>query len=116
MLIDPQIITINSVAKSMPRVMIGDRKATYANSDGSFTLNVSHQTSNTRIRTMARVDQLAIVADPLTSVNDFDTLTFYSVLDRPSFGFTLAQCQQLVTGYKAWYIDALVAQLYGQES
>jgi hypothetical protein len=65
---------------------------------------------------MARIDQIAIVPDPLTSVNDYETLTYYGVLDRPEAGFTVAQCQQLVAGFDVWLTDAIVAQLVGKES
>jgi len=116
MLTDPQIITLNSVAKSMPRIQIGDRKAIYSLADETLSLTIAHTSANKRIRTMSRVDQLAIVADPITSVNDTETLTYYVVLDRPQFGFSLVQCQQLITGHKTWLTDAMVAQLYGQES
>jgi hypothetical protein len=116
MLTDPQVVTVNAVAKSMARITIGDRQATYANSDETFSLKISHQKANNRIRTMARIDQQAVVTDPLTSVNDTETLTFYCVLDRPGFGFTATQCDQLIAGFKTWLDTTMVTKLYGQES
>jgi hypothetical protein len=65
---------------------------------------------------MARLDQRAIVADPLTAVNDYETLSFYCVVDRPSYGFTQTQLEQLVTGFQAWLNTAAVDRLFGQES
>lgn len=116
MLSDPQVITVNAVAKSMARITVGDRVATYANSDETFVLKVSHQKSNNRVRTMARVDQQAVVADPITSVNDTETLSCYIVIDRPLFGFTAVQCDQLIAGLKTWLDTTMVTKLYGQES
>jgi hypothetical protein len=65
---------------------------------------------------MARIDQRAVVADPLTSVNDYETLSFYCVIDRPNYGFTTAQIEQLVTGFQAWLTTGNVDKLVGLES
>jgi hypothetical protein len=117
MLADPQSITVNSVAQSMPRIEVGARRAVYRKNDGTYTLTISHSNaSGNRVRSMARVDQVAVVQDPLTQVNDEETLSLYIVLDRPMQGFTSTQVDQLVTGFKAWLTTTVVSQLYGQEA
>jgi hypothetical protein len=116
MLTDPQSVTVNSVAQSMPRVSMNGTSAQYSKADETFKLNVSHTKSNGRIRSLARIDQRAIVADPLTAVNDYETLSFYAVIDRPEVGFTTAQIEQLVTGFQSWLNTAMVDKLVGQES
>jgi hypothetical protein len=117
MLTDPQVVTINAVAKSMARILIdGKGKTTYQNSDGTFKLSVSHLHSGKRIRTMARLDQRAIVADPLTSVNDYETLTSYYVIDRPEVGFSVTQVQQQIAGFNVWLDATMVSKLYGEEA
>lgn len=116
MFTDPQSVTVNAVAKSMPRVSTKDLSSQYANADETFRLNLSHQRSNKRIRSMARIDQKAIVADPLTAVNDYDTLSFYVVIDRPEVGFTVTDVDNLVQGFKAWLTTASVTALYGLQS
>jgi len=116
MLTDPQIVTVNAVAKSMPRVLMDGQSATYQNSDETFKLKVSHQKSNTRVRSMVRIDQRAIVPDPLTSVNDWETLGFYFVIDRPEVGFSSTQVDQLITGLKTWLDSTMIGKLFGQES
>lgn len=116
MFTDPQVVTVNAVAKSMPRITVSGLSAIYQISDESFKLSLSHQKSNKRIRSMARIDQRAVVADPLTSENDYETLTFYVVLDRPEVGFSLTQVDQLIAGLKAWLDSTAIARLYGQES
>jgi len=116
MLADPQVVTVNAVAKSMPRVLTDGQSATYKTADGIFQLKVSHQKSNRRIRSQARIDQLAVVPDPLTAVNDYETLTFYCVIDRPEVGFSSTQVDQLIAGFKAWLDTTMVGKLYGQES
>lgn len=116
MFTDPQTITVNAVAKVMPRVESSGRKAIYRLADESFTFTISHTPSKDRIRSMVRIDQRAIVPDPLTSVNDFETLSFYCVIDRPIAGFTQAQTDQLIAGLKGWLDTTAVGKLFGQES
>lgn len=113
---DPQTVTINSVAQVMPRVSSDGRKAVYKKADDSFTLTISHQPTNNRVRSSARLDQRAVVADPLTNVNDYETLSFYVVCDRPNYGFTMTQVEQIVAGFTAWLNTACVDRLFGQES
>jgi len=116
MFTDPQVVTVNAVAQSMPRITVNGLSATYQKSDESFKLTLSHQKSNKRIRSMARIDQRAIVADPLSSENDYETLSFYIVVDRPEVGFSSTQVDQLVAGLKTWLDSTAVGKLYGQES
>lgn len=116
MFADPQTVTVNAVAKVMPRVESVGKKSIYQTADGLFTLTISHITSGDRIRSMVRVDQKAIVTNPLDSTNDYDTLSFYSVIDRPIYGFTTAQVEQLATGFQAWLNTAAVDKVIGAES
>jgi hypothetical protein len=65
---------------------------------------------------MARIDQRLIVPDPLTSVNDYETLSTYHVIDRPEVGFTSAQIEQQIAGFQTWHTAAIIAKLVGQET
>jgi hypothetical protein len=114
---DPQTVTVNSVAKVMPRVSQQGTSSTYQLNDETFKLTVSHaKAGKDRIRSVVRIDQRAVVPDPLTSVNDYETLSFYVVIDRPSAGFTSTQVAQLVAGLEAWLDSTAVGKLFGQES
>lgn len=113
---DPQVVTVNAVAQSMPRVAVSGNSSTYQKSDMTFTLTISHQMSKDRVRSMARIDQRAVVPDPLTAVNDYETLSFYCVIDRPSAGFTPTQSEQLITGFKTWLDATVMGKLFGRES
>jgi len=116
MFTDPQVVTVNAVAQSMPRISSKDLSATYQKDDQSYKLTVSHLSSNQRIRSMVRIDQRAIVPDPLTSINDYETLSFYFVVDRPEVGFSSTQVDQLVQGLKTWLDSTAVGKLYGLQS
>lgn len=113
---DPQQVTINAVAQSMPRVESNGKVSIYSKADETFKLTISHQKPKGRIRSMARLDQRAIVADPLTSANDYETCSLYVVLDRPEVGFTVAQVEFLRAGFFAWLDGTAMAKVFGQES
>lgn len=116
MFADPQTVTINAVAKVMPRISLDGTSALYSTADELFKFKISHTKSNRRVRSMVRIDQRAIVPDPLTSVNDYETLAFYVVLDRPEVGFSSTQIDQLIAGVKTWLDSTAVGKLVGQES
>lgn len=117
MFTEPISITVNSVAQSMPRVSSKERASVYMKADQSFTLSISHTSAaKGHIRSLVRLDQRAVVTNPLDSTNDYDTMSFYVVLDRPSYGFTQAQAEQLVAGFQSWLTAGNVDKLWGQES
>lgn len=117
MFADPQTVTINSVGKTLNRVSSDGTRSVYKSADGIWTLTVSHTpTGKGRIRTQIRLDQRTIVPDPLTAVNDYETLTNYHVIDRPEAGYTSTQVAQQVAGLNAWLDATAVGKLCGMES
>jgi len=119
---DPQSLTINSVAISVPRFKMNGTESIYQSADTNLIFKISHAgfsqqpTSGGRIRTVVRSDQRFIVPDPLTAVNDYETLTYYTVIDRPVTGITLVQTQNLAAGHNAWMSAGNIAKLFGGES
>lgn len=117
MFADPQTITVNGVAKTLAKVESKGLTSIYQTSDELFKLTVSHQVMNNgRVKTMARVDQRAIVTNPLDSTQDYDTLSEWYVIERPSYGFALTDIQYLATGFKTWLDNTAIAKLFGKES
>jgi hypothetical protein len=118
MFTDPQSVTINSVAKSLPRVLIDGSKAIYKNSDESVTLTISHQRSGNRTRSMLRLDQRKAATDLVAEPSGFVTLSTYLVLDRPDSvtnGFSMTEVEQLVAALTGYSTTANVDKLYGRE-
>jgi len=100
---DPQSLTINSVATSLPRVSSGPNSGAFANADGSVRLSVSHAYGK-RVRRQLRVDSSKIASDPLyPAQNVQSSMTAYIVIDTPRVGYTNAEAKVVV--------DALVAKL-----
>lgn len=121
MLSDPQTVTPPTLgAQSLPRVKTDGTGSLYQKSDGNFILTIKHEksgkTGNEKIRSVVRVDQRKVVADPLTNINDYQTNTVYVVFERPGYGFSSAEVVDLKSGLAAWLSDATVAKLYGTES
>lgn len=115
MFADPQVVTVNTVAQSMPRIKLGSSDATYRTADETFQMRISHQTTKSRTRRMVRLDQTVIAADPLTTNNYSQTAGVYLVIDEPKFGFTDAQLDYLADALIAWLTPANIAKVLGSE-
>jgi hypothetical protein len=114
---DPQVVTINAIAKSMPRISSSGTSSVYKMSDESLILSIGHtKAGKGRIRSLVRLDQQELVENPLTSVEDYETLSFYTVIDRPLAGFDVTKVNYLVAGLKTWLDSTAVGKLFGQES
>lgn len=91
MLADPQSITINGTAISMPRVSSGTLKSKYAANDGGTSLRVEHDLRN-RARSLVRLDLNKIGADPLLpTTNRSYTAGIWLAVDRPLNGVGFSQ-------------------------
>jgi len=117
---DPITVTVNAVAKVMPRLSITTNGNTttskYATADGLFSYEISHTRSGGRVRTLVKLTQRAIVTNPLDSTNDYDTLVTYKVFDRPDYGFSSTQLAQQSAGLDGWTDATNIGKLYGGES
>lgn len=117
MFADPQTITVNAIAKTLARISSNGLQSIYQNADETYKLTLSHQIMNNgRVKTMARVDRRAIVTNPLDSSTDYDTLSEWIVMERPSYGFTVTDLTDLTTGFKTWLDSTAVTKLFGKES
>lgn len=116
MFADPQSVTINSVAQSMPRVSVGVNEATYRTADETHQMRISHQATKGRKRRMVRLDKTVIAADPLTAENSSQKLGVYLVVDEPTFGFTDADIDYVIDGFIAWFTTGNIAKVLGGES
>lgn len=115
---EPITITINGVAQVMPRIETVGRRSLYQKPDGTFNLIIDHTTTKKagRNRHVVRLEERAIVVNPLDTTNDYDTAAVTHIIECPEYGFTMARLDQLVQGFKAWYVTAVVDKLTGGES
>lgn len=116
---DPQSVTINAVANSLPRISSGVNQGAFSKDDGSVKLSVAH-TYAKRTRRTIRLDHSKISSDPLnTAQNQRYSMSAYLVVDVPTTGYTLAEQKQIVDGLVAYLTastGARVTQLLGGEN
>jgi len=118
---DPQSVTINAVANSLPRTSSGPSSGIFTKDDGNVKLTVSHASTSKRARRTIRLDHRKIAADPLISAQNIEfSMSTYIVVDVPvSQGYTIAEQKQIVdalTAYLTASSGARVTQLLGGES
>jgi len=115
---DPQTVTINAVAQTLPRTGSGPSSGTFTKDDGTVKLSVSHAYGK-RNRRQIRVDHRKVAADPLsTGFNKEYSMSAYLVIDVPTVGYTIAEQKQIVDGLTAYLTastGARATQLLGGE-
>lgn len=116
---DPQTVTINAVAQTLPRVSSGPNAGAFQKDDATVKLSVSHSYGN-RTRRVIRLDHSKVAADPLmASVNVRLSASIYMVVDLPPVGYSVAEAKQIVdalTGYLTATSGARATQLLGGEN
>ena len=119
MLADPQSVTINAVAQSLPAVARGANTSSYRKDDGTVQLTISHSYGKRNRRT-ARLDFSKIAADPLVSAQNIKySMSAYLVIDLPVTGFTVTEAKYVVDALTAYLIassGAKVTSILGGES
>ena len=119
MFTDPQSVTINAIANTLPRTENDGQAASYTKDDGTLILTVSHQsTKNGRLRHLAGIDQNKISADPFTAGNSrMSGASVRLVIDEPDAGqYTNAELLLLAKGFIAWCSDANLTKVIAGES
>lgn len=110
MLADPQSITIDGTAKSLPRVLTGTREGLFE----TFGTSISVETTakNGRARTVARLSQTKVTADPLvTTTNVVVSDSIALTINRPTQGFSNDEILKQVKGFVGWLTAATDANL-----
>jgi hypothetical protein len=115
---DPQTVTINAVAQTLPRVGSAAGAGAFQKDDGTVKLSMAH-TYAKRTRRTVRLDHSKIAADPLISAQSIKySMSAYLVIDMPITGYTVAEAKQIVDGLTAYLTassGARVTQLLGGE-
>lgn len=111
MLADPQSVTINAVANSLPRTTSAADLGIFNNADGTIELKITHQTSKRKRKTI-RLDVKKTAPDPLISAqNIVYSMSAYLVVDVPPTGYTVAEQKLQVDGLTAWLTASSGANL-----
>ncbi|DAD51384.1 coat protein [ssRNA phage Gerhypos.4_1] len=116
---DPQSVTINAVAQTLPRTSVKDGSSVYTKDDGNTILTISHSYGK-RNRRVARIDVRKTAPDPLfPAQNTPYNMACYVVVDVPKVGYTIVEQKQIVdalTSFLTATSGAATTRLLGGES
>lgn len=103
MFADPQSVTVNAVAQSMPAISRERNASTYQKDDGNYQLLISHSYLAKRNRRLVKLTQRKIAADPLISAQNIEyKCSIQLVVDEPITGFTVTERNYLVQAFATW--------------
>lgn len=116
MFADPQSVTVNAVAKSLPAISRDENASTYRMDTGDYELVIS-RTFGKRNRFVVRLNAKKIAADPLTASNNLEyRMSTYLVLDAPPVGYTNTELKDIALGLVGWLTSANVLKVLGGET
>jgi len=115
---DPQSVTINSVANSLPRqgTASPDRIGTFKSNDGLIQLDIRQNSTANRFRREARLTVKKIASDPITSYNKEVSTSVILVIDEPRWGFSDTELGYYAAGLISWFTNTNRDKLLGGES
>jgi hypothetical protein len=116
---DPQSITINAVAISLPRTSSGVNSGVFTSADGNTQLTVQHAYGK-RTRRAIKQTSSKVAPDPLIAAQNVKYSASISlVVDAPPAGFTNTELKQQIDGFIAALSatsGAKISQLLGGEN
>lgn len=115
MLADPQSVTINSVAVSLPKTSSGPTQNIFTSADGNTFMTTKQNQTATRFRREVRLSQKKVAADPISGVNKELGVSAYLVVDEPRSGFTDTEIGYLIDALKTWLSSANYNKVLGGE-
>ena len=116
MLADPQSVTINAVATSLPKTQSGQTVNVFTSADGKTAMTTKQNSTAKRFRREVRLSQTKIAADPISAVNVESGASVYLVIDEPKSGvFTDAEIGYLVEALKGWLTSVNYNKILGGE-
>lgn len=102
-LTDPQSVTINSTAISLPRRMTSDGIGTFRNDDSKTGLKVSSTLTKSRSRRTVRLDYAKVTTDPLiSSTNVLSSMSVFFNVDMPATGLSQTELTDVCNALIVW--------------
>lgn len=99
---DPQVITIATVANSLPRTGSGIGVGTFQKDDSTIKLDVTHVYAK-RVRRTVRLNHSKIATDPLQPTNNTRlSASVYLVADVPITGYSPAEVKGIIDALTGW--------------
>lgn len=116
MFADPQTVTVNAVAQTLPAIERNGTVSVYKKDDGLYKLTISHQYGR-RNRFNVRLDAQKVAADPLSSANNnLYSASAYIVIDMPTAGYTNAEMRDIALALTGFCNSANLLKVIGGET
>lgn len=115
MLADPQSVTVNAVAISLPKTTTGPSQNIFTSADGNTWMTTKQNTTASRFRREVRLSQKKVAADPISGVNKELGTSVYLVVDEPRSGFTDTEIGYLIDALKGWLTSSNYNKVLGGE-
>lgn len=114
---DPQNLTINAAAKTLPRVGSANpnQVGTFRTGDGEFDFRVAQNSTSNRFRREVRLTQRKIAVDPISATNKEVSASIIIAIDEPKVGFTDIELGYLTSAVIAWFTAGNRDKLLGGE-
>lgn len=96
-LTDPQTVTIDGTAFSLPRLAGDASRQPYVSADG-LTKLVILQSNGKRKRSAIRIEKTKSVTDPITGLSSYQDAAVYVMFDRPLVGFSNDELAKVFVG------------------
>lgn len=102
MLTDPQSVTINAVAQTLPRTSTAVNSGSFTKDDSTVKMDISHQIGK-RTRRLVKLTHSKISPDPFVpTVNLRSSMSVNLVIDVPAAGYTVVEAKQIVDALAGW--------------
>lgn len=113
---DPQSLTIDGTAVSLPRTGFTANSGKFTSATGEESLEISHQ-SGSRFRHMVRITDARVVANPLVpDQNVAVNMSAHLVIDMPRNGYTAEEIADLSAALTAWATEENLLKVVSGES
>lgn len=114
---DPQTVTVNSVAQTLPAISREPMKSTYREDVGEYELVISHQETAKRNRRTVRLNRVKLTSDPFIPAQNVEVShSVYLVIDTPLAGYSVTELDDDIAGLVGWLTSANVVKVLGGES
>lgn len=113
---DPQTITIDGAANSLPRTGMTGNSGTFAKADATRTLEIRHS-SGSRFRHVIKLYDTKVVSNALVpSQNQAVNMSAHFVVDIPKNGYTVDEAAKIAAGLAAWFTVGNLTKVLAGES
>jgi hypothetical protein len=108
---DPQSVTVNAVARSLPRILTGTNVGNFVTADGITTLTVDPSSTKARRISKASIRENVNVTDAVTGLISVQNHSFTIINNRPKTGISDTVAEQLAAGLITWLTASSNANL-----